>query len=77
MLRFTKSHAGVIQNGEVVDFESQSLHVNCDGDSGGFDFSIELVGFDLTEAATRTKLVNTVLQPGENPFEALGISGVR
>lgn len=69
------------QNGEAVDFESQSIYVNCDGDSAGIDFGLELVGIDLNDAATlttvRNTLRNTVLQPGQNPFEALGISGVR
>ena len=55
--------------------------MNCDGDSAGIDFGLELVGIDLNDEATaanlRSTLRNTVLQPGENPFEALGISGVR
>ena len=71
----------LFQNGEAVDFDSQSIYVNCDGDSAGIDFGLELVGIDLNDDASLTRLRNTlrntVLQPGENPFEALGISGVR
>ena len=55
--------------------------MSCDGDSAGIDFGLELVGIDLKDDVTVTKLRNTlrntVLQPGENPFEALGISGLR
>ena len=48
------------QNGEAVDFESQSIYVNCDGDSAGIDFGLELVGIDLNDAATLTTVRNTL-----------------
>ena len=78
----------IYQNGEIVDFESQSIYVNCDGDSAGVDFGLEIDGFDFNDfndlttspkakANLRSTLMNTVLKPGENPFKALGISGVR
>ena len=82
------NHSFVIfQNGEIVDFESQSIYVNCDGDSTGVDFGLEIDGIDFNDfkdlttpppkANLRSTLMNTVLKPGENPFKALGISGVR
>ena len=66
-----------IQDGEAVDFDAQSVHLRCEGDDNGHDLAIVIPEFDLGSDATRRRLRNTVLKPGENPFEALGISSIR
>ena len=66
-----------LQDGEAVDFDAQSVHLGCEGDDNGHDLAIEIPGFDLGNDATRRRLRNTVLKPGQSPFEALGISSIR